>query len=69
MNLKPCPVCGECNEKVIVARSFQYRQKDSGEEVYNYSVFCRGCGAETYEYDTKEEAVKAWNTRAGEEKS
>lgn len=68
MKLKPCPFCGACNEKVIIARSFQYRQKDSGEEVYEYSVFCRNCGVETYAYDTKEEAAAAWNRRDREER-
>ena len=47
-NLKPCPFCG-------------------GEaEFYEFTCFwvsCKDCWCETFTYDTKQEAVEAWNRR------
>ena len=46
--LKPCPFCG-------------------GEaEIVGYTIFwatCKECTAETKDFDTKEEAIEAWNRR------
>ena len=47
MELKLCPFCGG-------------ESKYSDEHV---AVFCTQCFVETGDNDTKEEAVKAWNTR------
>ena len=55
--LKPCPFCG-CSAR-INAWSFG-----------RWTVTCRGshCGIMTPMFIRKDEAVKAWNRRAGEEK-
>ena len=50
--LKPCPFCGSSRVEIVGYFPF---------------VRCKGCGAETDNYDDKEEAAVAWNTRAYEE--
>lgn len=51
--VKPCPFCGG---------------KASAIEVLNYdatAVRCNGCHAQSGNYDTREDAIAAWNRRAG----
>lgn len=48
--LKPCPFCSD-------EAKWSYAGAD-------YIVFCPGCGASTDKYDTVNEAIEAWNTRA-----
>ena len=55
--LKLCPFCGGtafCNEYVYAFDSYC---------VETHLVECNGCHATTFEYDTEEEAIEAWNRR------
>lgn len=57
--LKPCPFCGGPG-RVSNRRNGDLMQA-------RWCVFCKGpveCGAEMGFYDTKAEAVSAWNRRA-----
>lgn len=53
-DLKPCPFCG--SEDLV---------KQGGTKHY---IFCSDCGAETFLFNTPDEARKRWNHRPGEEK-
>ena len=48
MKLKPCPFCGSNDVKVVSGMNF---------------VACYECESDSGVYDSKEEAVKAWNRR------
>ena len=50
VKLKPCPFCGSKFIQTI--------------KIIGYSVKCFDCGAITGPYNKRENAVKAWNTRA-----
>ena len=54
--LKPCPDCG--GEAEIEMDDCWY---------WNYHVFCQECKIGTDYYDTADEAIEAWNRRAGAE--
>lgn len=54
--LKPCPFCGETNIGC----------KDAGLFTDVWFVQCQSCYATFPHFDSKEEAVTAWNMRAGE---
>jgi len=56
--IKPCPFCGG---KAYVG---VYDYEAYGESV---CVRCSGCHVETFEYDTVENAIEAWNSRAENE--
>ena len=65
---KPCPFCGG-QVSVIKPEPRLYRPARN----HPYSIACYNCNLlfgfdEDYggDFDTEEEAVKAWNTRAGE---
>lgn len=59
--LKPCPFCG--GEKAIRL------WRDESENLYTVACdFTKGgCGVSCGYYEHEEEAIQAWNTRAGEE--
>ena len=61
--LKPCPFCG--GDPTIRV----FKGKDGWRD--RYAVICRydegGCGAEGGLYHYEEEAIEAWNRRAGEQ--
>ena len=50
--LKPCPFCGSTDIWIMNDPYFW--------------CWCIGCGVETLTYYTKEELIKAWNTRVEE---
>ena len=55
--LKPCPFCG--NEKCFICF-------DTIDEE-NFGVMCPACGGSIYpDKETEGEAIKAWNSRKGE---
>lgn len=51
--LKPCPFCGSTD--IFVYHSY-----------VDYSVRCRNCLVRRGEFETEEEAIAAWNKRAGD---
>ncbi len=54
--LKPCPFCGETESLII----------DDEWTIPAFAIECCECGASTITFDTKEEAIEAWNRRACE---
>ena len=63
MNLKPCPFCG--GEAAYVHQEYDYTNK---EQIDKHWVGCDNgencpCVCYTGLFDTKEEAIKLWNTR------
>lgn len=70
--LKPCPFCG--GEKLIITDCIELEDCNNFEkceyEPY-YTVCCDfnqgGCGATTGFCLNKQEAIEAWNRRAGEQ--
>ena len=58
-NLKPCPFCGGKAE-IIKTHLF-------GKTV-GYMAGCKNCWCELRIYTSKQNAVKAWNRRKGEDK-
>lgn len=66
--LKPCPFCGSKAKHFVFCRSAY----DATRLKHNVQCLGKGCFANvgrdlTFSYDTEEEAVKAWNRRAGEQ--
>ena len=73
--LKPCPFCGEkytvnlsdCSECFLCADE----PPCDGCNWKKYLIVCNtnigGCGAASGLYDTKEEAIEAWNRRCGDD--
>lgn len=57
--LKPCPFCG--GNAVCVDRTIPDKTKP------RFSILCDSCKAATRWIDTEENAIAAWNRRAGEE--
>ena len=54
--LKPCPFCGgEAKINRIVNTFYQYAR---------YFSSCTRCSAESKVFETEQEAIEAWNTRA-----
>lgn len=72
--LKPCPFCGcEASDSGVVHYSRNREPHEwfaDGTPVYDaYFCNCKSCGANNkgiIGYQTKREAVRAWNTRAAE---
>jgi hypothetical protein len=79
IELKPCPFCGNKTLKfAVVNNSNDCGNHDTDacpckdvEQCGFIYVVCvaqkGGCGASSGYYDTPEEAVQAWNRRAGEQ--
>lgn len=69
MELKPCPFCGnkECETYTNEEVSFVQNQDLTMSEEMRYPLWgacCYECSAQVYGFDTEEEAIEAWNTRA-----
>jgi len=54
--LKPCPFCGSAS--IYISEKLHPL----------YIISCNGCEVQTDIHNPKEDAIKAWNTRAKEEK-
>ena len=64
MELKPCPFCGGKAE--VVPHKF-FSEKLKSWKVESYGVECKNCHTSGYQFwDCEEDAVNAWNMRAGE---
>lgn len=70
--LKPCPFCG--GEKLIITGCKELEECSNFEKcerTYYYTVCCDfnqgGCGASSGYRLNEEEAIEAWNRRAGEQ--
>lgn len=68
--LKPCPFCGQDMARFVTCHEVEAcgefnRCNNEG----SYAVICsflyRGCGSSSGFYQTREEAARAWNQRAG----
>ena len=60
IGLKPCPFCGS-NRVNAIEHKFHHLSN-------SYGVKCFNCKTESYQYfDTKQEAIEAWNRRTGEQ--
>lgn len=59
--LKNCPFCGGN------AFTTEYTYNLNPGRVLVHFVECNKCHAQTFEYDTEEEAIEAWNKRAESE--
>ena len=70
-NLKPCPFCG----RKIWLNPYKIDHRIDDIVIFQWSIFCDasyhrgGCGAMCGYHDTKEEAIEAWNRRAGEDEN
>ena len=53
-DLKPCPFCGQPPNVMDADK----------EDILLFETVCSHCGASSDNYDTIEEAITAWNTRA-----
>lgn len=64
--LKPCPFCGE--SPVINPHGF-YNKKTKEFTDKTYGIVCDNCHTSSWQfYNTKDEAIKAWNTRTPKER-
>ena len=70
--LKPCPFCG--GEKIIITDCRELEKCNNFgkcESIHSYTVCCDfrqgGCGATSGYRSNEEDAIEAWNRRAGEQ--
>lgn len=65
--LQPCPFCGHESSAIVTDNVDMNFMVDT--ELFGYTVLCSGlpsvggCGATCGYRDTKEDAIKHWNTR------
>ena len=57
--LKPCPFCG--------ARAYVHRKILRASVTIWYVCLCEECPCQTWGSDNMQEAIEAWNRRAGEQ--
>ena len=64
--LKPCPFCGE-EAGICEANDICFHRDDDGNKIFGgWRCFCPSCAIEQIGYETREEAVSAWNNRSTE---
>lgn len=59
---KKLKICPFCKSDKIQTRGYQQYDGYQGEG-YDYYVQCRNCHAQSGEFDTIEQAIRAWNQR------
>lgn len=58
IELKPCPFCGAKDENIKV----------KSDHFTRYYVLCKSCMVSTDHFETKKQAIEAWNRRADDGK-
>ena len=64
MEIKNCPCCGSPEDGVKLIE--QGHVNNCAGRATKHRVVCLDCGLTTPEYDTKEQAIAAWNRRRKE---
>lgn len=59
VKLKPCPFCGGDD---LLTFQYPYKRKPGLRGCF---IKCKTCGASSGNYETIEDALKAWNERKG----
>lgn len=69
LNAAFCPFCGDTHISVVQKYTSGKYYLSNGFSIGCQTVNCIGCHTYGRLYETKEEAIKAWNKRAAERKS
>ena len=67
MGIKPCPFCGGNAEEVFLKRKKLFASMRFPYNTHYVYIRCKTCGATGKLCWTVENAIEAWNRRAGEE--
>ena len=68
--LKPCPFCGGENcetykvDETVFSQNKYLTLREDMMKLILWGTGCYDCSAQIYGFDTEQEAIEAWNTRA-----